>query len=251
MATLQFDNPQLPQQLQRQVHVWLACPEDLTDTDKLQQYLSRLSAAERARYQRFHFDRDRHHYLVAHALLRRALSAYVDVDPSGWKFSSNQHGRPEIAAPDMALPLRFNLTHTRGLVACVVTLELDCGIDAEQLTRCGNLTGIAEKMFAAGELQVLKSLDGEAFQDRFFAYWTLREAYCKALGVGIANSSKDYCFVEQDAGQWRIRFDAGSNDACRHWQLALMKPTEKHVMALAIRNVGVSDRSIIHGFVVP
>jgi 4'-phosphopantetheinyl transferase len=173
------------------------------------------------------------------------------VNPSSWQFSRNQHGRPEIAAPDIVLPLRFNLTHTRGLVACVVTLELDCGIDAEQLSRHGNLTGIAEKMFAAGEVQALRSLDGEAFQDRFFAYWTLREAYCKALGVGIASSSKDYCLVEQDAGQWEIRFDAASNDASRHWQLAMMKPTQEHALALAIRVAGMADRSIIHEFVMP
>jgi len=251
MATLQSNNPQLLQRLQQEFHVWLARPEDITHADKLQQYRSLLSAGERARYQRFHFDRDRHHYLVAHALLRRVLSAYVDVGPSSWQFSSNQHGRPEISAPDIAKPLRFNLTHTTGLVACVVTLEVDCGIDVERLSVRGNPMAIAEKMFAVSEQQVLKQLDGEALQDRFFTYWTLREAYCKALGVGIANSRQDYCFVEQEAGQWEIRFAVSSGDASRHWQLALMKPTQEHVMAVAIRTAGVSDKPIVHEFVVP
>ena len=227
MATLQSDNPQLLQRLQQEVHVWLASPEAVSDADKLQEYQSLLSADERQRYRRFHFDRDRHHYLVAHALLRSALSAYVDVAPSNWQFSGNRHGRPEISAPDIVPPLRFNLTHTNGLVACVVNLELDCGIDVEQVSARGNLTGIAEKMFAASEQQVLQALDGQAFVERFFSYWTLREAYCKALGVGIANSRKDYCFVEQGTGQWVIRFDTSSSDASRHWQLAIMKPTEE------------------------
>ena len=251
MATLQSDNPQLLQRLQQEVHVWLASPEDVSDADKLQQYQSLLSADERQRYRRFHFGRDRHHYLVAHALLRRALSAYVDVAPSNWQFSGNRHGRPEISAPDIVPPLRFNLTHTTGLVACVVTFEVDCGIDVERLSTRGNLAGIAEKMFAVSEQQDLKALDGQAFAERFFCYWTLREAYCKALGVGIAHSEKDYCFVEAAAGQWGIRFDAASSDASRHWQLAIMKPTEEHVMALAIRTAGVSDRPIIHEFVMP
>ncbi|MGB5179204.1 MAG: 4'-phosphopantetheinyl transferase superfamily protein [Gammaproteobacteria bacterium] len=251
MTTLQSDNPQLLQRLQQQVHVWLACPEDITDADRLQEYQSLLSAGERERYQRFHYDSDRHHYLVAHALLRRVLSAYVDVDPSSWHFSSNQYGRPEISAPDIAPRLRFNLTHTTGLVACVVTLEVDCGIDVERLSARGKPMAIAEKMFAASEKQVLKRLDGEALQDRFFTYWTLREAYCKALGVGIANARKDYCFVEQDTGQWGIRFDVASSDASRHWQLAIMKPTDEHVMALAIRVAGMADRPIIHEFVMP
>lgn len=251
MANLKSNSPQLLQRLQQEVHVWLARPEDITDADRLKQYQSLLSAGERERYQRFHFDRDRHHYLVAHALLRRVLSAYVDVDPSSWQFSSNHHGRPEISAPDIAAPLRFNLTHTTGLVACVVTLEVDCGIDVERLSARGNPMAIAEKMFAVSEQQVLKRLDGEVFLDRFFTYWTLREAYCKALGVGIANARKDYCFVEQGAGQWAVRFDATSSDGSRHWQLAIMKPTDEHVMALAIRTAGVSDRSIVQEFIVP
>ena len=251
MAILLDDNPQLLQRLQQEVHVWLARPDDVTDADKLQQYQSLLSAGERERYRRFHFDRDRHHYLVAHALLRTVLSAYVDIDPSYWQFSSNQHGRPEISAPDIAPPLRFNLTHTTGLVACVVTLEVDCGIDVERLSRRGKSMAIAEKVFAVSEQQALRRLDGEAFQDRFFVYWTLREAYCKALGVGIANAGKDHCFVEQDSGQWEIRFDRPSNDASRHWQLATMKPTDEHVMALAIRTAGMADRSIIREFVMP
>ena len=251
MTTLPGDNPQLLQRLQQEAHVWLARPEDITDAGKLQQYQSLLSAGERQRYRRFYFDRDRHHYLVAHALLRTALSAYVDVDPASWQFSGNQHGRPEISAPDVAQPLRFNLTHTTGLVACVVTLEVDCGIDVERLSVRGNPMAIAEKIFAVDEQQALKRLDGEAFQDRFFVYWTLREAYCKALGVGIANATKDYCFVERGGGQWAIRFDAASNDASRHWQLAIMKPTNEHVMALAIRVAGMADRSIIHEFVMP
>lgn len=251
MATLQIDNPRLLHRLQQEVHVWLARPGDITDANRLQDYQSLLSTGERARYRRFHFDRDRHHYLVAHALLRRVLSAYVDVDPSSWQFSSNQHGRPEISAPDIAEPLRFNLTHTTGLVACVVALEVDCGIDVERLSARGNPMAIAEKMFAVSEQRALKRLDGEVLQDRFFTYWTLREAYCKALGVGIANSSKDYCFVEQGAGQWELRFEVSSSEASRHWQLAVMKPTDEHVMALAIRVAGMADRPIIHEFVMP
>ena len=246
MATLQSDNPQLLQRLQQEVHVWLASPEDVTDTDRLQEYQSLLSAGERQRYRRFHFDRDRHHYLVAHALLRRVLSAYVDVAPSSWQFSGNRHGRPEISAPDIAPPLRFNLTHTNGLVACVVTLELDCGIDVERLSARVNLAGIAEKMFAVSEQQALKVLDGQALAERFFCYWTLREAYCKALGVGIAHSEKDYCFVEAAAGQWAISFDSQSNGDARHWQLALLKPTTEHVLALAIRTEDTPGKSIIH-----
>jgi len=251
MDTIPTDNPQLLQGLENEVHVWLAWPEDVTNPGQLQEYQSLLSPDEKERYRRFHFDRDRHHYLVAHVLLRKALSAYVDVDPSTWQFSQNQHGRPEISAPDIVPLLRFNLTHTNGLVACVITLEVDCGIDVEQLSVRGNPMAIAEKMFAASEQLTLKRLDGQAFLDRFFTYWTLREAYCKALGVGIAFSKKDYCFVEDDSKRWGISFDVPSNKEESPWQFSLTRPTTEHLLAVAIRSADLPDKSIIHRFVVP
>ena len=251
MHTLHFNNPGLLQHLTREVHVWLTRPEDVTDPNQLQAYQSLLSFDEQERYHRFHFDRDRHHYLVAHVLLRKALSAYVDVDPSAWKFSQNQHGRPEISAPSIVPLLRFNLTHTNGLVACVVTLEVDCGIDVEQLSVRGNPMAIAEKMFAASEQLTLKRLDGQAFLDRFFTYWTLREAYCKALGVGIAFSKKDYCFVEEDSERWGIRFDAQANEDRTQWQFALNSPTTEHLLAVAVRAAELTDKPIIYKSVMP
>jgi 4'-phosphopantetheinyl transferase len=251
MHTLHFNNPGLLQQLEQEVHVWLTRPEEVTDSNQLQEYRSLLSPEEQERYRRFHFDRDRHHYLVAHVLLRKVLSAYVDVDPSAWQFSQNRHGRPEIASPDIAPLLRFNLTHTHGLVACVVTLESDCGIDVERLSARGNLLGIAEKMFATSEQQELVNLDGQAFLDRFFTYWTLREAYCKALGVGIAWSKSNYGFVEEGGERWGICFDALSNDESNHWQFTLTRPTTEYLLAVAVRTAGASEKSIIQRFVVP
>ena len=251
MRTLHFNNPGLLQQLKQEVHVWMTRPEDVTGSNQLQAYQSLLSSDEQERYRRFHFDRDRHHYLVAHALLRKTLSAYVDVDPSAWRFSQNQHGRPEISSPDITPLLRFNLTHTNGLVACVVTLELDCGIDVERLSARGNLMGIADKMFAVSEQQDLMNLDGQAFLERFFTYWTLREAYCKALGVGIAWSKSNYGFVEEGGERWGISFDALSNDESAHWQFVLNKPTTEHLLAVAVRTAELPDKPVIHKFVVP
>ena len=110
---------------------------------------------------------------------------------------------------------------------------------------------IAEKMFSAGEQQLLKRLDGQAFLDRFFTYWTLREAYCKALGVGIAWSKSNYGFVEEGGERWGINFDMPSNDEGVHWQFVLNKPTTEHLLAVAVRTAGATDKPVIQEFVVP
>jgi 4'-phosphopantetheinyl transferase len=179
------------------------------------------------------------------------LSTYVDVGPAAWQFSAGQHGRPEIAGPAGAPALRFNLTHTAGLTGCLVTLDADCGIDAELITSRGNLQAIAEKMFADAELVMLNKLDGHAFLEQFFIFWTLREAYCKALGVGLGFSKKDYVFETGSDDGVKIRFDAPASDSGKHWQFTILRPGADHMVAVAIRSEGVSRKAVVHRFIVP
>ena len=241
----------LLKQLESEAHVWFSTPEAVTDPGRLAGYMSILSPQERERHQRFHFEKDRHSFLISHALVRKVLSTYVDVAPADWRFSAGRHGRPEIAGPAGVPALRFNLTHTAGLTGCLVTLDADCGIDAELLTRRGNLQAIAEKMFADAELVTLNKLDGHAFLEQFFIFWTLREAYCKALGVGVGFSKKDYAFEAGSDEGVKIRFDSPAGDSGKHWQFTILRPGADHVVAVAIRTEGPSGKDVVHRFIVP
>lgn len=229
----QMDKQALIQDLAHNAHVWFAGTDTVTAQNTLDAASALLSPDEAARCQRFRFDADRHLYLLAHAMLRRTLSRYAAVDPAAWVFRRERHGRPEIASPDPGLPLRFNLTHTRGLVACVVTHSIDCGVDAEKLELRRNAMGIAARMFAREELQVLRGLSGQAFLEQFYAFWTLREAYCKARGFGLAHAGKHFHF-ERDAGaRWQICLDT-EKSAGRHWALAVERVHDSHLLAVAV-----------------
>jgi 4'-phosphopantetheinyl transferase len=204
-----------------------------TDTASLADRAALLSADETTRWQRFRFAADRHLYLLSHVMLRRVLSCYADVAPAAWQFTHSAGGRPEIATGQTELPLRFNLTHTRGLAACVITQAVDCGVDAEVLTTRRHALGIAARMFAAEELAALHELQGQAFLHYFYSCWTLREAYCKGRGVGLAGCGKDFRF-EQDprAGWqlWRAQAGAVSDD----WRLRVEQVTDSHLVAVAV-----------------
>ena len=234
MEPVRTAHAHLLKQLDSEAHVWLANPATIVDAAQLAAYASLLSAEEKDRHRRFKFEKDRHQFLVSHALVRTALSAYADVHPSAWQFSYNQYGRPEISAPDINTPLRFNLTHTAGLAACLVTLNSDCGVDAENLRLPGNPQGIAEKMFAASERHALNQLQGQAFLERFFTYWTLREAYCKAIGLGLSSPMDYFTFECADGEQFKIRFDVPSDNRIQHWQFMVLKPSPAHIAAIAI-----------------
>ena len=74
--------PDLHEALAGEAHVWLAHPEDATCLTTRTRYERLLSTQEFERYGRFHFERNRLEFLVAHVLVRTTLSQYVPVAPS-------------------------------------------------------------------------------------------------------------------------------------------------------------------------
>jgi 4'-phosphopantetheinyl transferase len=241
----------LRERLENEAHVWFSDPDTITECGRLDYYLTLLSSDEAERHRRFHFATDRTRFLVSHALVRTVLSRYSATDPADWRFVANEHGRPEIDSPKEQPPLRFNLTHTAGVCACIVTLGLDCGIDTEHLSRSQDLRKIAERMFAAAELESLQDTDDMGFRRRFFHHWTLREAYCKALGVGIAGSTKNFHFEIGGNGQARIHFSNTTGCNADDWQLALLHPDPDHIAALAIHRPNLADRKIATWTITP
>ena len=82
--------------------------------------------------------------------------------------------------------LRFNLSHTDGLVVCLVAVEREIGVDVEHTARAGSVgIEIAERFSSPSEVAELRSLPFADQRSRFFDYWTLKEAYIKARGLGL------------------------------------------------------------------
>src|SRR5262245_61305693 len=98
------------------IHLWLTYYEEITDAQLHDRYLLLLDPAERERQQRFHFQRDRLRYLVTRALVRTVLSRYLPVSEAGWTFATNAYGRPHIENAGVGSELRFNISHTQGLI---------------------------------------------------------------------------------------------------------------------------------------
>ena len=220
--------------LKREIHVWYCDPRLIRQTSKLKAYESVLSDEEVARYQRFHFDKDRHSYLVSHALLRYALSLYADIPASKWKFVKSEHGKPALVLPAAMPAISFNLTHSEGLAACVVAIDMACGIDAENRNRKNSLAAVANRMFADEEIELLNKRD---MQPHFFYYWTLREAYVKALGTGLSSSSKEFYFdIGQDGMSAVLRRSDSGQVVDDSWQFRLYEPTSENVVCVAYKS---------------
>ena len=233
-----------------EVHVWHASPEQIAQPERLAQYESLLSAEERERQRRFVRPIDALHYLVAHALVRTALSQYADVAPQDWRFDSNKYGRPQVAEPAAARDLQFNLSHTTGLVACGIAWRREIGVDVEDLKRAELSLNVADRYFSPPEAAELKSQPVERQPERFFEYWTLKEAYIKARGVGMSlpldrftiHLSAEPLNSERPIA---ISFVPPMVDDPASWQFAQFRPTPRHVLAVAVRCLSAESCRVI------
>lgn len=217
----------------RVFHAWSAAVADETSAARCR---ALLSEDELAREQRFRFAEDRQSYLMAHALVRHVLSQLCGVAPGELRFASGEHGRPELSAPQRTPRLRFNLSHTRGLVACGVALEHDVGVDVEHIDRRLEVDRLAESVFSESERAALYALPPERRRERFFELWTLKESYIKAVGVGISMPLRAISIDPTAGAAPTIAFDAPlADDAGAHY-LHVRRVGASHMLAAVVRH---------------
>ena len=220
-----------------EVHLW-HCAIDEVPEQQLAAYRQLMSAEEYRRNQRFKFAKGRRAHAVTRALVRTVLSRYLPQRrPDQWQFVTGEHGKPEIAnLPHTEAPLRFNLSHTDQRVVCGVALGDDVGVDIESLQRSNNVLSIADHYFSKAEVKALFALPEAEREDRFFDYWTLKEAYMKAHGQGISLGLGNFSFAIADDEAIAVRFADNLDDDPQQWQFQLFRHLPGHCMALAIRS---------------
>jgi phosphopantetheinyl transferase len=180
-----------------EAHVWMSFGQAGQGAEKVAWHL--LSDEERRRAGKIQAAADRDGFVLAHALVRAVLSRYHPVVPGVWRFGRGPQGKPFIRAAADAPPLQFNLSHTRGLSACVITLNIGVGVDVERIERHADLLNVAREFFAPAVVQELQNLSGEKQTLRFYEHWTRQEARGKASGTGFAPVS----LVNENAEDWR------------------------------------------------
>jgi 4'-phosphopantetheinyl transferase len=192
-----------------------------------------LSDLELARAARFVRSADRETFIIARALVRTTLSAYGPTPPRDWRFETNTHGCPFVVPAQAGVPgLAFNLSHTRGLAALAVTRGRLVGIDVERVDRVVR-EDVAGRFFAPDEVRDLRALPVDTQARAFFEYWTLKEAYIKARGMGLAIPLADFAFTLAPPAAPAIRFVNGFDDRPERWQFWQAWPTDVHRLALA------------------
>ena len=223
------------------VDLWLASCADLDDS-QCQRCRALLTADERHRELRFHFIRDRRRYVVTRALVRVVLSRYAPPSPSAWRFLENRYGRPGIVnGGEIERALSFNLSHAADLILLAVTCRRSVGVDIEAVRERLISMGVAERFFSSSEIDALQAMPLEARTERFFALWTLKEAYVKARAMGLAIPLDSFAFDISAGPCIGLSLSTSLTDDAVKWQFFQLRPATGYVAAVCVeRRPGIS-----------
>ncbi|MEX2130134.1 MAG: 4'-phosphopantetheinyl transferase superfamily protein [Pseudohongiellaceae bacterium] len=209
------------------VHLWLADMADFTRPEMLGKCRSLLCETELERAKRFVFERHTNRLLITRGILRSLLSSYAEgIKPADWRFQFNEYGRPAIASPELDIPLYFNLSHSGQHLAVVVSRRPLTGVDVEQFSHRRRLLDIAGRFFSVQECRELEALAGALQLERFYSLWTLKEAYIKACGQGLAIPLREFSFSFPVKNRIAVQFDARRADSSGNWRFWLYRLNE-------------------------
>jgi 4'-phosphopantetheinyl transferase len=197
--------------------------------------LELLTEEEHERAARFIFDHHRWIYIAAHALLQHQLTELTGVGGRrGLDTRKGAYGRPELLEPFGEPRLRFNLTHTEGLVAVAFCRGHDVGVDAEAVNRGSPIHELAGRFFSPEEAAFIADAPTPFDRARFFDVWTAKEAVVKALGVGLSLPLDSFS-VRFDP--LRLAFVDPGEAHAHHWTIDA-HPLAGHRLTLAVRTDG-------------
>jgi 4'-phosphopantetheinyl transferase len=215
------------------IHVWRIALE-ISDA-LLARWRETLADDERQRAERFHFEKDRRHFIAGRGALRVLLADYLGQRPEEVLFAYSNYGKPLLAPENNGSDLRFNLTHSHGLALLAVTRGRDLGVDVERLRdmeRDGE--PLAERFFSPRESAVLRSLPAQLRREAFFLCWTRKEAYIKAKGQGLSLPLDQFDVTLQPGEPAALLATQHDPDDARRWSMRSLLPEKGYVGALVV-----------------
>ncbi|KAI6004096.1 hypothetical protein EDD15DRAFT_2156130 [Pisolithus albus] len=188
-----------------------------------QNALTLVDQAAQSRIKKFRRREDACRSLIGH-LLPRVLLRKRGVPKDALAFATTDTGKPYCISPGIDPPLGFNVTHDEGVVAMAFgTGDLgppafNVGVDVMQLKIPPNSTladfveSVSSQLTALERDLVSADIPQSEALRRFYWIWTLKEAYTKALGMGLGF---DFRRIQYNVPEETVTIDG---ELARGWQ---------------------------------
>jgi 4'-phosphopantetheinyl transferase len=182
-----------------------------------------LSYDETQRADRYRLSRDRNRFVTSRGILRQIIGNYLAIKPKEVRFDYGRYGKPRLDKQHG--PLRFNISHSRGLALFAFASGREVGVDVEYQDQSVDLSMVARYVFDEHEIDSFRSLSSTEQITVFYRRWTQKEALAKAMGLGLSDL---------------LNTNAGVIPKARHNSLTIlpMEIDSDHVAALAAEKLG-------------
>jgi 4'-phosphopantetheinyl transferase len=228
-----------------ELHIWSIIPSTITDNILLAQYWNILSESEKIKCNSFRFYKDKHRYLLTRVLVRVTLSRYYNYPLDYWYFSANKYGKPKVknSCWGRDIPIYFNVSHTNGLIVCGFMKYPTFGLDTENISTRKTLFELTQ-YFCKTERDHIDNALIEEKNSLFLGYWTLKESYIKAKGLGLTIPLNSFSFdlTKNNIISFEKKYNINESD----WVYALLKASDKHIVAVSSANTCLNISSNLH-----
>lgn len=216
-----------------EIHVWFTSLNQ--PVSRFQMLSQTLSLNEHLRAERFHFQKDREHFVVSRGILRTILGCYLNIEPSWLRFCYGKHGKPALADTFGKGTVFFSMSDSQRFAIYAFSRDSEIGVDIEQIYNISEMDQIAERFFSVSENAVFRSLPETIKKEAFFNCWTRKEAFIKAIGKGLSQplDKFDVSLVPGESAKL-LRINGDSKRALR-WSIQELKPASGFVAALAVK----------------
>jgi len=186
-----------------------------------------LSDDELAKAERFHSHLDRARYIVGRTALRRVLADRLGCAPAAIRFSYGRNGKPTLEGGRGHV--EFNIAHSGGDAVIALAGDAAIGVDIELLRPIDDVESLARLVFSDVERRELELAADPV--SAFLNGWTRKEAYVKALGLGLTAPLTE---ITVSLSGRAALFSTGLRDqSVSNWRL-LNVPHPRAVVALAL-----------------
>lgn len=165
--------------------LYAAPVSSLEDAELYRMAYNNASSERRQKVDRYRFDKSKRLSLGAEMLLQYGLhQANVEYDQV--RIKTGQWGKPSFENSH----LFYNISHSEDWVMCAIS-DNEIGCDIEKI-QSANLK-VAERFYCPEEYSHIAEQESEDDKDLLFhRYWTLKESFIKATGLGLKLPLNDF-----------------------------------------------------------
>ncbi len=198
-----------------------------------------LNDVEEKRASKFHFEKDRIVSIVSRGVLKLILARYLSTDAGGIIISNDMNGKPFVDSCGHG-DVSFNLSHSGDFVLYAVTPGIDVGIDIQEMREIDSMDDIVERYFSKHEVSVFNSLPDNLKKKAFYNCWSRKEAYIKALGLGLSYPLDSFSVSIAPGSGAELLADI--NNDVSEWSLSDIPMAAGYAAAVAVNGTGINYR---------